>query len=34
VEPGPVFFIRTSLEKRLFFVTAPAKKKPGKKKTG
>jgi hypothetical protein len=33
-EPDCFFFIRTSLETRFFFVTAPAKKKPGKKKTG
>jgi hypothetical protein len=33
-EPELLFFVRTSLEIRFFFVTAPAKKKPGKKKTG
>jgi len=31
---GTVFFVRTSLEKRFFFVNAPAKKQLGKKKTG
>jgi hypothetical protein len=31
---GLLFFIRTSLKTSFFFVTAPAKKKPGKKKTG
>ena len=31
---GTAFFVRTSLEKRFFFVTAPAKKQLGKKKTG
>jgi len=33
-EPGLFFYSRTSLEKRFFFVNAPAKKQLGKKKTG
>ena len=31
---GTAFFVRTSLEKRFFFVNAPAKKQLGKKNTG